>query len=347
MTNSKLQGVFFTVLIVGVLFLSFLVFKPYLGALCVAVILRIVFDSFHDKTLRVVRGSENLSAVISTLTIVFFIIVPLIVVGGFLFDDIQSLYLKIVSGSIDFGFVERLTAPVHNFIEGFIPDFSADLREYVRDGLSFLLAHIGSVFSSIVSLIFNFFLMFLALFYLFRDGKRFRKSVIFLSPLSDNYDESILVRLSEGVSSVVKGSLLVAIIQGALAALGFFIFGLPNPMLWGSFAAIAALVPNLGTALVVLPAIIFLYWQGAAGSALGLLVWGVVIIGLVDNLLAPYLMKKGLKVHPFLVLLGVLGGFAFFGPLGFLVGPVLVALLMALLDMYPAIMGNAPVKEQS
>ena len=105
MTNSKLQGVFFTVLIVGVLFLSFLVFKPYLGALCVAVILRIVFDSFHDKTLRVVRGSENLSAVISTLTIVFFIIVPLIVVGGFLFDDIQSLYLKIVSGSIDFGFV--------------------------------------------------------------------------------------------------------------------------------------------------------------------------------------------------------------------------------------------------
>ena len=341
MTNSKLQGIFFTVLIVGVLFLSFLVFKPYLGALCIAVILRIVFDSFHEKILRFARGSENLAAVLSTLAIVFFIIVPLIVVGVFLLDDIQNLYLKIVSGNIDFSFVERLTSPAHDFIKGFIPDFAVDLREYAREGLSFILTHIGSVFSSIVSLIFNFFLMLLALFYLFRDGKRFRKSVIFLSPLSDNYDESILVRLSEGVSSVVKGSLLVAIVQGALAALGFFIFGVPNPMLWGSFAAVAALVPNLGTAIVVLPAIAFLFWTGAAGSAFGLLVWGVVIIGLVDNILAPYLMKRGLKVHPFLVLLGVLGGFAFFGPLGFLVGPVLVALLMALLDMYPSIMGNA------
>ncbi|MDO8482629.1 MAG: AI-2E family transporter [bacterium] len=345
MTNSRLQGIFFTVLIVGVFFLSFLVFKPYLGALCVAVILRIVFDSFHEKVSRFVRGSENLSAVISTLTIVFFIIVPLVVVGVFLFDDIQNLYLKIVSGNIDFSFVERLTSPARDFIKGFIPDFSADLREYAREGLSFLLTHIGSVFSSIMSLIFNFFLMLLALFYLFRDGKRFRKSVIFLSPLSDNYDESILVRLSEGVSSVVNGSLLVAIIQGALAALGFFIFGVPNPMLWGSIAAIAALVPNLGTALVVLPAIVFLFWTGTVGPALGLSVWGVVIIGLIDNILAPYLMERGLKVHPFLVLLGVLGGFAFFGPLGFLVGPVLVALLMALLDMYPSIMGNAPVKK--
>lgn len=342
MTNSRLQGIFFTVLIVGVLFLSFLVFKPYLGALCVAVIFRIVFDSFHEKIFRFTGGSDNLAAVLSTLAIVFFIIVPLLAVGGFLFDDIQNLYLKIVSGNIDFSFVERLTSPARDFIKGFIPDFSADLREYAREGLSFLLSHIGSVFSSVVSLIFNFFLMLLALFYLFRDGKRFRKSVIFLSPLSDNYDENILTRLSEGVSSVVKGSLLIAIIQGALAAFGFFIFGVPNPMLWGSIAAIAALVPNLGTALVVLPAIVFLFWTGSVGFALGLLVWGVVIIGLVDNILAPYLMKRGLKVHPFLVLLGVLGGFAFFGPLGFLVGPVLVALLMALLDMYPSIMGNAP-----
>src|SRR3990167_7475832 len=144
MTNSRLQGIFFTVLIVGVLYLSFLVFKPYLGALCVAVILRIVFDSFHEEIYRFTRGSENLSAVISTLAIVFFIIVPLIVVGVFLFDDIQNLYFKIVSGNIDFSFVERLTSPAHDFIRGFIPDFSADLREYASEGLSFLLTHIGS-----------------------------------------------------------------------------------------------------------------------------------------------------------------------------------------------------------
>ena len=339
-TNSRLQGIFFTVLIVGVLFLSFLVFKPYLGALCIAVILRIVFDSLHDRILHFSRGSENLAAIISTLVIVFFIIVPVVVVGILLFDDIQNLYFGIVSGSIDFSLVERFTLPARDLVRGFVPDFSVDLEDYARQGLSFLLGHIGSVFSSIVSLIFNFFLMLLGLFYLFRDGKRFRKHIIFLSPLSNNYDESILTRLSEGVSSVVKGSLLIALIQGLFAAAGFLIFGVPNPILWGALAAIAALVPNLGTTLVVLPAIIFLFWTGATGSAAGLLLWGVIIVGLIDNLLAPYLMKKGLKVHPFLILLGVLGGFAFFGPIGFLAGPVLVALLTALLDMYPSIMAG-------
>ena len=185
------------------------------------------------------------------------------------------------------------------------------------------------------------------MFFFFRDGLVIVGKLERLLPLKKAHQKHVFKRFDDVMFAVIYGNITIAIIQGALGGLGFFIFGLPNPMLWGSFAAIAALAPNLGTALVVLPAIIFLYWQGAAGSALGLLVWGVVIIGLVDNLLAPYLMKKGLKVHPFLVLLGVLGGFAFFGPLGFLVGPVLVALLMALLDMYPAIMGNAPVKEQS
>lgn len=338
MTNSRLQGIFFTVLIVGVLFLSFLVFKPYLGVLFIAIILRVVFDSFYLRVLRLVRGSENLAAIVSTFAIVFFIILPVVLVGIFLFDDIHNFYLGIISGNIDFGLVERFTLPARDFIRGFVPDFSVDFREYARLGSSFLLGHIDSVFSGVIGFIFNFFLVLFALFYLFRDGRRLRKYVIFLSPLSDNYDESILMRLSDGVSSVVKGSLLVSFIQGVCAAVGFFIFGVPNPILWGALAAVAALVPNLGTMLVVLPAIIFLFWTGATASAVGLLVWGGVIVGLIDNFLSPFLMKKGLKVHPFLVLLGVFGGLAFFGPLGVLAGPVLVALLMALLDMYPAIM---------
>src|SRR3989338_11570238 len=170
MTNLRLQGIFFTVLIVGALFLTFLVFKPYLGALCIAIILRIVFDSFHDKILRFARNSENVAAVISTLAIVCFIIVPVLIVGIFLFDDISNLYFRIASGSIDFSMVERFASPVLDFVKDFMPDFSFDVREYAGEGLSFLLGHIGSLFSSIVSLIFNFFLMLLALFYLFRDG---------------------------------------------------------------------------------------------------------------------------------------------------------------------------------
>ena len=340
MINNKLQVGFFTLLITLVAALSFLVLKPYLAALFIALILRITFEPVHVKIARFIRGRENLSALISTFTVVVFIVLPFVLVGFFLFDSVHNLYTRIADGNIDFRFLDQLVLPIQDFVRGFVPDFSIDPLQYARQGLTFLLAHVGSIFSSAVSLGFNFLLMLLGLFYFFRDGDRFRKNIIFLSPLSNNYDESILNKVTDALSSVVRGSLLIALIQGILAAIGFLMFGVPNPVLWGAVAAVAALVPNLGTTLVLLPAIIFLFWSGAFVPAIGLLIWGVVIVGLVDNLLAPYLMTRGLKVHPFLILLSVLGGIWFFGPVGFLAGPVLVALFMTLLDMYPSIVSG-------
>lgn len=319
--------------------MSFFLFQPYLYALFLAAILRIVCAPLHAKILSLTGERQNVAAFLSVLTMLIFIILPLSLAVFFLFDDVGRFYSRIVSGGGDFSFVENIFSPVRDFIRNFIPDFSADPVAYAREGLSFVVAHIGSVFSRFVSLVFNFFLMLLALFYLFRDGSRFRKYIVVLSPLSNRYDESILNRLTEAVSSVVKGSLLVALIQGVLAGGGFAIFGVPNPVLWGAVATIAALVPNFGTMLVLLPAIAFLFWSGHVMPAVGLLLWSSVV-GLVDNLLAPHLMTRGLRVHPLLILLSVLGGFALFGPLGFLAGPVLVTFLITLLDMYPSIVAG-------
>ena len=340
MPNLKLQLAFFTVLIVGVSYMSFLVFQPYLSTLFIAVILRIAFDPMHEKVFQFVKGRKNIASAISISLILLLLIVPIGIIGGFLFDDIYLLYTRIATGNVDFRFIEQAVLPVQEFVQGFVPEFSLNPLLYARQGLSFLVSHIGSIFSSIVSLVFSFFIMMLALFYLFRDGHAFRKYVIVLSPLADNYDESILKKLAQSVASVLRGSLLVAIIQGLLTGFGFAIFGVPNPVLWGGVAARAALVPNIGTSLVVGPAIIFLFWGGFTTAAVGLLIWGSTIVGLVDNLLAPQLMTQGLKVHPLLILLSVLGGFAFFGPIGFIAGPVLVTLFITLLDMYPAIVSG-------
>ena len=128
------------------------------------------------------------------------------------------------------------------------------------------------------------------------------------------HDETIFNKLAVAINSVIRGNLAVALIQGILTAVGFALFGVPNPTLWGSVAAIAALVPSVGTALVLLPAILFLYW-GEALSALGLLLWGATAVGLIDNFLGPKLAGRGMRLHPFLILLSILGGIAFFGPL--------------------------------
>ncbi|MBI2476255.1 MAG: AI-2E family transporter [Candidatus Taylorbacteria bacterium] len=343
MTNYKLQISFFTVLITGAVFLSFFVLKPYLSALFIAIILRIVFDSFHARALSFSGGRETVAALLSVAAVIILTIVPFVLIGFFLFDDARSLYVKIIAGQFDADFIEHLTAPIYTFLQQFIPGFSFDILHYVKQGLGLMLGNIGSIFSSLVNFIFQFTLMILALFYLFRDGSRFRQHVIFLSPLSDRYDENILTKLAKAVKSVLMGSLLISCIQGILAAVGFLIFSVPNPIFWGAITAVAALVPTFGTALVIVPAVIFLFWSGAAAAAFGLIVWSAVVVGLVDNLIAPHLMARGIKIHPFIILLSVLGGLWFFGPIGFLAGPVVITLLLTLLDMYPTIIAGASI----
>ena len=115
---------------------------------------------------------------------------------------------------------------------------------------------------------------------------------------------------------------------------GIWIFGIPNATLWGSIAAIAALIPSVGTSLVVLPGVLYLFLFGERFAALGLMIWGMTAVGLIDNILGPHLMKRGIAIHPFFILLSVLGGLGLFGPVGFLIGPLILALLFALLDIY-------------
>ena len=178
--------------------------------------------------------------------------------------------------------------------------------------------------------------MLFALFYLLRDGNRLKKSLMNISPLADNYDEIIFSKLRRAIRSVVVGSLTVSVIQGVLTGIGFYIFGIPNPALWGSFAVIAALIPGIGTSLIIVPGVLYLFFTGLHLHALGLLIFGVVAVGLIDNYLGPILVNRGVNIHPFIILLSVMGGLIFFGPIGFIAGPLIVALLFALLEVYSA-----------
>src|SRR6185369_1295230 len=108
----------------------------------------------------------------------------------------------------------------------------------------------------------------------------------------------------------------------------------PHPALWGSFAVIAALIPGIGTSLIIVPGVLYLFFTSTNLYALGLFIWGVLAVGLIDNYLGPILVHRGVNIHPFLILLSVMGGLIFFGPIGFIAGPLVVALLFALLEIY-------------
>ena len=136
------------------------------------------------------------------------------------------------------------------------------------------------------------------------------------------------------IGSVVKGNFTIAFIQGFLTTIGFTIFAVPNAILWGTAAAIASLIPSVGTSLVFAPAVILLFINGEVFSSVGLLLWGALAVGLIDNFLGPKFIGRGMKLHPLLILFSVFGGLALFGLIGFILGPIILSLLFALLHIY-------------
>jgi predicted PurR-regulated permease PerM len=147
-------------------------------------------------------------------------------------------------------------------------------------------------------------------------------------------DSHIFIKLEQAVKSIFVGSMSVAILQGISIGLSFNIFGVPNPALWGSIAAIAALIPGIGTSLVLVPGILYLFITGNTGPAIGQAIWGITAIIVIDNMLGSYLVNRGIKIHQFVILLSVLGGIVFFGPIGFVLGPLVLAFLFSLLEIY-------------
>jgi len=224
----------------------------------------------------------------------------------------------------------------HRFFDLY-PAYTFDafnITEFLKAGLKLIFTNLDGVFTSIFNIMMGVFIMLLALFYFLRDGRELKRQLIALSPLGDDNDERILRKMAQAVYSVFMGSIAVAIIQGILTGVGFGIFGIPSPALWGAIASIAALIPGVGTSLILIPGILYLFFMGSTTPAIGLLIWGLLAVGLIDNFLGPIFVNRGIKVHPFLVLLSVLGGLGLFGPIGLVLGPIVLAFLFALLDIY-------------
>ncbi len=342
MTDKKAQYYFLLSLILGTLTLTFFIFQPFLYALIFAIVFTVVFKPVHQKILSAVKGREGFAVLLTLLSIIVFVLTPIVFLAMQIFQEAGQLFASLSDSNGGDGVLSVINILVQKFQELFpiAQGFSFDINQYTKQGLAWLLQNIGFIFSNIAMILMSFFVFLISFFYLLKDGKKMRKFIVAFSPLSDSDDEVILKKLEDATNAVVKGSLTVAFIQGVMTAVGFAIFGVPNPIFWGSVAAVAALIPGVGTMLVLAPAIIFLFLTSGAIAGFGLLAWGVGAVGLIDNFLGPKLVARGAKLHPLLVLLSVLGGLILLGPIGLLVGPLTVSLLLALLDLHFLLMNK-------
>lgn len=338
--QNKLRPYFLLVSLIGAISLTAAVFWPFLKPLALAAVFAVVLQGLYTRIERVFHGWPSVAAMLTVFVSVLLILLPLSLVGIIVGTQAHTLYVSLEETggrSVISDMLVQTSDTYGRFIPGlseFTQNISTDINIYTKEALQWITEHAGDIFSGASRFILASFIFFIALYYLLRDGKRVRKVLIELSPLNEKEDEGVFDRLELAINSTIKGSLVIAVIQGILSTIGFIIFGVPNAILWGTVAALAALIPGIGTSLVLVPAIAFLFFIGPPLSALGLLIWGALAVGLIDNLLGPKLIGSGMRIHPLLVLLAVLGGLAYFGPAGIFLGPLSLALLFALLSIY-------------
>ena len=283
------------------------------------------------KWLQTKKVPDSLSAF---LTVLFFIIVlcgPLFGIGVLVFNQSQEVYNIVVNTKSSVPLLELIGNKINNILPTNIP---FDINQKATEFVSFLTNNITQIFSTTLSAIFSFILILLSIFYFLKDGEKWRKGLVSLSPLPDSDDKKIVVRLSQAVNGVVKGYLLIALAQGILMGIGLAIFGVPNPALWGVVASIGSMIPMLGTTIVAIPSILFLFIMGNTISAIGLLAWCFVMVGMIDNFLNPILISKKVNIPTLLILFSVLGGVSLLGPIGILIGPLTISLLYVLISIY-------------
>lgn len=327
------EYVFFFGLLVIAAYMVWLISAPFLSAIALAIIIVTICQPLHHKVKRIVpRNNKSVAAFLTTVLVLVAIVLPLVLLSSLVVGQLVDFYqgFNVAQEVQQPGSIDLLEAK----IQAFVPGYDIDIREQIKLIAEWFASNLGAIFAGTVSTLFTFLIAIIGSFYFFRDGDELLQLLIKASPLPDSEDKIIFARMGAAVRAVATGTLLLALIQGTLVSIGFAVVGLQHAVLWGSLASVGALMPGVGTSIVTGPAVIYLFATGSTVPAIGLLIWSVLIVGLVDNFVGPYLISRGNNMHPFIILIAVLGGISLFGPIGFIIGPVIVTLFLVLLEIY-------------
>lgn len=337
LTAKKTFESYFFYGLIGISFAAAaLLFIPFIHIIALAAIIAVVLYAPYEWVLsKLQKRYPTVAALTVTICGVLIIGLPLVAIAIQIGQEAQALYQTVNQANFS---ADSITRSIQTPIQELFPHITLDpklfdIKQYAANTISLAVASLGSFVSSAFGVGLQIVLIVITAFFFLRDGARFKQTLVGLSPLSDVHDEAIIVSLSRTVNSVVRGMLFIAFVQGFTLAIGLVIFGIPNATLWGSVAAIASLIPGLGTGLILIPCVIYFYVTGAIGHAIGLALWGFLMVGLIDNILSPYLYSRAVPVHPMLVLFSVFGGVVVLGPLGLLFGPIIVSFYFSLLDI--------------
>jgi len=339
----KTEWLYKTISLAIILVLFYLLYKvlsPFLITIAWAMVLSITFYPLNNLLLRHVRRPW-LASLITLFIILILILGPFSFIIGALVREITDVLSVIEEKRFEAATLIRDHPKLKLFFDeiGSYKIFEGvDFRQGAIDSLksigSLIGGHTADFFKNAVTFIVNFCIMFLTTYYFLMDGHTLVNFIKKLLPFSEMQKNKLEQRVKELVTAAIYGGLAVAVVQGVLGGIAFLAFGLPSPVLWGTAMALFSFIPVVGCAAIWVPAGIFLLLTASYAKGIGFLVFCAVLIGSIDNIIRPIVIGGRTKLHTLLIFFSVLGGINYLGFLGFILGPLIAALCLSLLEIY-------------
>jgi len=314
--------------ILGVL--AFLVLKPILLSIIFGIILAVVFAPVYDKIFSIIKF-KNISAALTCTFLILLIIIPFWYLTPILVK--QSFEVYLVSQQMDFITPLKAVFPSFFSSEQFSTEIASVIHSFITNATNSLVNSFAKLILNFPTIFLQFIVVFFTFFFIVRDKEEFVSYIKNILPFTKPVKEKLLKSSRDITYSVIYGQIFIGSIQGIIVSIGFFVFGINNAFLLSLFAIVAGIFPILGTTIIWLPVVIFLLIAGNTFSAIGITFFGV-ISNFIDNILRPILVSRLTKMHPLLILIGMIGGLFLFGILGFILGPLILAYGFIMLELY-------------
>jgi predicted PurR-regulated permease PerM len=343
LNSPSLQGKALLGLVLVVTVLFAVVLSPMSGAISWALFIAIVFSSLQERSVRALHGKRGWAAFATLVVIIVSVLLPMALLSVSVAHEASAFYQRFRSGDIQLAeYFQKMVGALPEWVRGWLVRFGIDdlpaaqgkMAEALGRSSNALTQHVFKIGQGTLDFVVSFFVMLYLLYFFLRDGRALSQQAAKAMPLAPDHTRRILRQFATVVRATVKGNVVVALVQGALGWLAFWFLDITGALLWGAVMAILSLLPAVGAAMVWGPVALYLLTTGSVASGLGLVAWGVLVIGLVDNVLRPILVGKDTRLPDWLVLIATLGGLAVFGLNGFVIGPAIAAVFIVTWEIF-------------
>jgi len=329
-TEKIFKDILTAVLIGGLFLLALLILKPVAMSIIFGILLAYIFFPIYTRILRKTKR-ENLSAFLVCILLLLIVLIPVVLILTSIINQAVDVYLSLQNLDLAFSLKQVLPSIFSSELSS---NFASSLNNLISTTISYFIGKFSGFILNIPIIMLQFFIVVFVFFFGLRDGKKVVEYVRSLSPFEKETAERFFRQFKDITNSVLLGQLVVGVIQGLIAGIGYFIFGVPYVLFLTLLTIFVGIIPLIGPWLVWIPVNIYLFLTGRTGAAFGLLIYGLIAISWLDTLIRPLIVSKKTEINSAIVIIGMIGGLFVFGVLGLILGPLILGYVLLVVDIY-------------